>query len=402
MKRIRYILLIMLFPSCYSFSQNKIRYSDEFQFIGYLFDRPIFHLFDDSDYRNLYTLSKDSTGLNAFILESKAEIKGVPVFVYNDILVSHKYDELHKIRWVYVSQLGGQTLDSISISREFRVSYSKKNHTLYLTVGNRHFSKLSYIDIKSDAPKIIKTPIFANEIIVEDEFILVSYDRVNFDYSPYLADIFLLHNKDFQNPELIIKGIETNEWFLFPNKDVIYIHVDLGKEKENYDLIYSLKSKLFSEIENIGFTTILKVDSGYFFLKQTKARVYPTYNLIPVPTPSLNLSLTDKRVILPREIWYNVPLREKTFPNTFITPYLLREAPKPELETLDKTQLRLLRNAIYAQQAYIFQSHDLKDFFNQFEWYRMMTNRKTSNDDVVLLAEDEARAELIREIEESK
>jgi len=32
----------------------------------------------------------------------------------------------------------------------------------------------------------------------------------------------------------------------------------------------------------------------------------------------------------------------------------------------------------------------------------MMTNKKTSNDDVVLLPEDEERANLILEIEESK
>ena len=91
-----------------------------------------------------------------------------------------------------------------------------------------------------------------------------------------------------------------------------------------------------------------------------------------------------------------------TFEGTFISPELLRDSSEEELRRLEKDQLRLLRNAIFAQQAFIFQSKDLQDFFNQFEWYRMMTNKKTNNDDVVLLPEDEERANLIRSIEQSK
>ena len=39
------------------------------------------------------------------------------------------------------------------------------------------------------------------------------------------------------------------------------------------------------------------------------------------------------------------------------------------LEKLDKQQLRIVRNSIYAKHGYIFNSDDLKDYFFQFSWY---------------------------------
>lgn len=40
-----------------------------------------------------------------------------------------------------------------------------------------------------------------------------------------------------------------------------------------------------------------------------------------------------------------------------------------DLQKLDKSQLRLLRNYYFARHGYVFQSADLREFFDQFSWY---------------------------------
>jgi len=40
-----------------------------------------------------------------------------------------------------------------------------------------------------------------------------------------------------------------------------------------------------------------------------------------------------------------------------------------QLKYLDKTELLILRNEIFARHGYIFKREDLKGYFNQFDWY---------------------------------
>jgi hypothetical protein len=42
-----------------------------------------------------------------------------------------------------------------------------------------------------------------------------------------------------------------------------------------------------------------------------------------------------------------------------------------ELVLLNKEQLRILRNSIYAYHGYVFRSIDLRDYFNSQEWYKL-------------------------------
>lgn len=46
-----------------------------------------------------------------------------------------------------------------------------------------------------------------------------------------------------------------------------------------------------------------------------------------------------------------------------------REVCAADLRGLSGSELRILRNAIYARHGYIFQSADLSRFFSQFSWY---------------------------------
>jgi hypothetical protein len=51
-----------------------------------------------------------------------------------------------------------------------------------------------------------------------------------------------------------------------------------------------------------------------------------------------------------------------------------RQIPETALAVLNKDELRLLRNAIYAKHGRIFQSNDLKTHFRQFDWYEPMND----------------------------
>lgn len=45
-----------------------------------------------------------------------------------------------------------------------------------------------------------------------------------------------------------------------------------------------------------------------------------------------------------------------------------------QLNKLDKTELSILRNEIFAKHGYIFQREDLRIYFSQFSWYRPQYN----------------------------
>ena len=77
--------------------------------------------------------------------------------------------------------------------------------------------------------------------------------------------------------------------------------------------------------------------------------------------------------------------------NGFI-PLLDYRIPDSALAVLDKEELRLLRNTIYAKHGRIFQSDDLRTHFQQFSWY----NPRSNNVDGSLSENDKANIENIQ------
>jgi hypothetical protein len=75
-------------------------------------------------------------------------------------------------------------------------------------------------------------------------------------------------------------------------------------------------------------------------------------------------------------IWYNYIRDYQKFE------YDRRLISDSELEALSPNQLRILRNTFYARHGRIFQSQDLREFFNSCEWYRPREdfNEKELND----------------------
>ena len=74
----------------------------------------------------------------------------------------------------------------------------------------------------------------------------------------------------------------------------------------------------------------------------------------------------------------------------------LRRLSMDELSGLNKDELRIMRNAIYARHSYIFNSTDLKSYFSKQSWYvaqykdvsKFLTPIEKSNIDLILSASD--------------
>jgi hypothetical protein len=90
------------------------------------------------------------------------------------------------------------------------------------------------------------------------------------------------------------------------------------------------------------------------------------------------------------------------FADSFINAWWLDEAPLDSLITLSQRDLRLLRNAVFARKGWRFQSDDLNEFFQQFDWYYVQKNQWLNNEDINLTNNDKYRIKLIREAEETK
>jgi len=213
------ILLAILGSSLLNnvYSQENLIYTGNYIFLGYKYRQPVFRIYREPKAfeKGLYSLHKGDYELYGFKLLEKIKVKGNLQFISEDLIVSHYYDPELKGRWINVFD-NEVLLDSVLINNEFKVSYSTSAKLLFISVGTNRYSKLAYLDLKEDLPKIKMTPLFATHHFINRDWIYFSYDRVNYGYSPYPEDIFRVNMHDLQNPELIITGIEKSEWFLFP------------------------------------------------------------------------------------------------------------------------------------------------------------------------------------------
>lgn len=383
---------------------QRLNYTGEFHLLGYDNNDPVFRLYDEeANLKGLYKIksgNSDSYGFYEYkILDFPVgEIK----LLHNDILL-RRFKRNGIFRNLLYYNNDSLELKSWSIEQSVYVVNQKKT---IVFLRNEYDYISTEIDLNRKEPKIGYIPIKADRAYVVEDWLYFSYYHENYDYSPYPHDIFRVKINDWQNPELVFEGSEYDEWFLYPNSHVIGTDIALDmldrEESRESEILYNVETKSYAIVPNMS-QNIIQFNGKYYnyFVRTDNTRGIRTIGLEQLPELPTSYPYTEHEV-LPREVWYNVPLKDKTFEGTFITLELLRQTPKEELEKLEKAQLRLLRNAIYAQQAFIFQSKDLQDFFNQFEWYRMMTNKKTDNDDVVLLPEDEERANLILVIEQNK
>lgn len=398
--------LIWVFASCEAISQD-MRYSGDFQLIGNDNDSPVFRLHTRAgDTKHVFKTRPGSEGFFGFYPYKTLNFPSTEIeFVYDDIFLRR-----YKAGSTFKNILFYGENDSLEI-KNWKISdhifYPAEQKKIFLFLYSNFDYMTVEISFGSTRPSISYIPLKGDRAYLNDDWLYFSFFHENYEYSPYPHDIFRVKIGDWSNTELVFECSEYDEWFLYPEHHVVGTDVALdvlaNEDQGKQEILYEIEKKSFAIVPNIS-RSILKYQGKYYnyYPKQIHTHGIETIHLEPLPKLPTEYGYVDKHHCYPREVWYNVPLNEKVFDGTFVTPYLLREAPAPELEKLDKAQLKLLRNSIFAQYGYLFNSNDLQEFYNQFEWYRMMTVKKKNNDDVVLLPEDESRTELIKAVEESK
>ena len=408
--KIRLFIILLGLSVSTVFAQETLLTGD-FRFLGYKEDIPLFHLFGQEKgvNRNAYYTVSEQDGIygftrvfldldgasNTFFIQDEVKVIGVWESSLNKYKIS-----IH---------VGDAVLNELNTDYSPRFAYSPDLSKLFLfIVDETGKENVLLVDCGGPSYQIEVLPIYGYRGYIYKDWLYFAFYHKNDDYSPYPDDIFRVKIGYWNEPELIFTSDEYDNWFLYPDSDIIATDIDLGDRDKNREnqIFYSTGKKGYAIVPNIltnrsSSPAYLKYNNKFygFFRSRDEEKGVETIGMKLLPTlPDFYPNRLHE--VLPREVWYNVPLSTKTFGNSFITAYLLREAPVNELERLGRDQLRLLRNALYAQSGYVFSSTDLATFFNQYEWYRMTTKGRDNNDDFVILAKDKARAELIRTVED--
>ncbi len=74
-----------------------------------------------------------------------------------------------------------------------------------------------------------------------------------------------------------------------------------------------------------------------------------------------------------------------------------------DFDGLNRKELRLLRNTLYAKYGYCFESPDLQNHFGKFSWYRCRNNaeKKGANIEKLLTPEEKTNVMILRSLENS-
>lgn len=222
--------------------------------------------------------------------------------------------------------------------------------------------------------------------VVGDFLFYADYPRLNqFDL---VYDIYRVKIGDWGNPEKVFEDNYMDTWKV--SSDGMYLLAEVIESGYRpQKVIYNLRTGKYEPIMEEG------LPSAVFYSKAKQTFCF--YDI--------GLYSDGKRrfvyVDMPK-VFSFTPTWAMRFGDTIITPYLLDEATEEELARLNKNELRLLRNAIFARRGWRFQDENLTAFFNQFDWYQEQMRRVKSNDSIVLTNSDKYRSQLILKLEEKK
>jgi len=225
-------------------------------------------------------------------------------------------------------------------------------------------------------------------IIVQDYLFYADYHDVkNFDL---VYDIYRVKIGDWENPQRIFIKNYRNGWRVTPDGKYLIVEIISGGYSPTC-ILFNIETKKYSILE----TKFRKRPTFYSYLKNaicfydhsisSKEQEVERFHYIPIP-----------------ESFPYTPDWAMEFGDSFINHYWIEEAPEDSLRTLDKSQLRLLRNSVFARRGWRFADQALADFFSQFEWYRDQLERNQGNDKIQLTNSDKYRSNLILKIENEK
>jgi len=339
------------------------------------------------------------------IISNENEINGFPEY-YTEKLRINGFPYQKQLFIKYLERDSIYQFPSPTSSNDFSLTIYPNSDTIlisaYSTAPIYIFNKKSF--------EFYPLPLIGGNLHVKGDYLFFETLRFSDNFSDFPENIYRVHKNDLKNPEQILIQVEE-EWYPF-SEEVVYARTfpKIGKceEIKCQGAFYNLTTNKFSvEPEYIPTHKIIKIKGNSSILDiviENRREVFKLKD-IPKPPQTFPYKMKNDYTQKPRGNifkYFNIPLKEKTLPNTFVTHELLYNGTEAELKKLTKEQLRILRNTFFAFQGYKFNSGDLMEFFSQFEWYKKMTMGDKSNEDVVIWPDEKIRVDLIRAIEESK
>ena len=292
--------------------------------------------------------------------------------------------------------------NDLRLNKNRGIAFDSKENILYLSIKitPEHY-QLAKFNLNNNEKKLVLLPLLGFNPSIIDNYLYFSAYHICDWYSVYTEDVYRVKIGDWNNPELVLENVDPGNWFLIPESNVIYADI---LEEKGKGVLYNADTKSYKVIDAIYGDRVIKYEGQYYY--EVKPNNSPiTYK--PVELPSA-YPQKDDRVLCPdkKKRYFNLPNSQKPFTSTFITDELLYNTDEERLKQLDKKKLRLLRNAFYARQGYKFKSHDLQEFFGQFDWYNQLLKSykvlEITNENIVISPKDKRRVDLILEIENSK
>ena len=393
-------------------AQEKLIYtSDEYSLVGIVNNKPVYI---NRDIGQIYNPIVNENLIITDFKRNSLDINKKTYFINDDIMVSSFYNEKKTI----ITYGERKTTLDLYIP-QIEVSYCAAKRMLTFPVQKGKEAMIAVHYLETDSTIIL--PLIGWRPQISDGYLYFSAMHVVKCGSSYSQNLYRVKISDWNNPELLVYGVEYYSWVLIPDSDILYIkelsNEITPNEYERYkNVLFNADTKTFNTIDYEGSYKITQYDGKNYFAfkaREMRSKIISPYRFVPIKLSENYPNKMKKNVIPCKGVnrykvsdVINMSNEEKSFASTFITDELLYNADKDTLNELTKSELRILRNAFFARLGYKFKSEDLQDFFGKFAWYKeLLDSNETfqlTNDDLVVSPKDKERIEMILEIENSK
>jgi len=264
-----------------------------------------------------------------------------------------------------------------------------KNNTVYLSQESDnpdYYISLPIKTLDTNSGKVVELPINGIMPTLGGDYLFYG-DYPNPKQFDLVYDIYRVKIGDWENPKKVFQKNYMNSWGVSPDGKYLVAEV-INAGYKPQPVLFNIEEKRYAKIE-IG-----NLPEIFFFSKQKQEFCFLDFTL----------NNGDRRFIyypIPKEFPFT-PDWAMDFGESFINNNLLEEADEDILRSLDKAQLRLLRNAIFARRGWRFNDPELSNFFKQFEWYNHQINLYENNSEIKLTNRDKWRIKVIKSVEDDK
>jgi len=382
------IFLIMLFNWQFILAQSfAVSQFEVLRFMGYNENIPVF----ENDTKQLFKLIEGKNELSIDFLENgKLSFFGdkfVGPLEYNDgemILIENfklplKF-YLSDNKELFEGEINFE-IEGITTDFENKIIYFGEEN---LDPNINQSFPIRFLDLSSKEIQELPFKGF-NPVLIGNYLFFADYSNpVQFDL---VYDIYRVKVGDWNNVESIFRDNYRNDWKITPDGNYLLAEI-ITNGYSPTPILYDIDAKRYEVINS----------------KYSRRPAFYSYAKNAICFYDHDISSIGEEP--DRFIYFPIPTSfpytpdwAMEFGDSFINTYWIEEAPEDFLKTRSKSDLRLLRNAIFARRGWRFEDQSLTDFFNQFEWYNDLLKLISSNDNIQLTNSDKYRAKLILKIE---